>query len=129
MLVLLSSHSLQTVFSQHLQTPLWTRKVYVGVALAMVRNPRTMLLLPYVPVSLSAIVTPGHVMSWTPNSSEHRMHLRILVTFLNSSLVSWSLAELRDLMAPHSSTLAWRVLWTEEPGRLQSMGSLRVGHD
>jgi len=32
-------------------------------------------------------------------------------------------------MAPHSSTLAWRISWTEEPGRLQSMGSLRVGHD
>ena len=32
-------------------------------------------------------------------------------------------------MAPHSSTLAWRLPWTEEPGRLQSMGSLRVGHD
>ena len=31
-------------------------------------------------------------------------------------------------MAPHSSTLAWKILWTEEPGRLQSMGSLRVGH-
>ena len=56
MLVLLSSHSLQTVFSQHLQTPLWTRKVYVGVALAMVRNPRTMLLLPYVPVSLQLLL-------------------------------------------------------------------------
>ena len=32
-------------------------------------------------------------------------------------------------MAPHSSTLAWKTPWTEEPGRLQSMGSLRVGHD
>ena len=32
-------------------------------------------------------------------------------------------------MAPHSSTLAWRIPWTEEPGRLQSMESLRVGHD
>ena len=32
-------------------------------------------------------------------------------------------------MAPHSSTLAWRIPWMEEPGRLQSMGSLRVGHD
>ena len=32
-------------------------------------------------------------------------------------------------MAPHSSTLAWRIPWTEEPGRLLSMGSLRVGHD
>ena len=32
-------------------------------------------------------------------------------------------------MAPYSSTLAWKIPWTEEPGRLQSMGSLRVGHD
>ena len=32
-------------------------------------------------------------------------------------------------MAPHTSTLAWKIPWTEEPGRLQSMGSLRVGHD
>ena len=32
-------------------------------------------------------------------------------------------------MAPHSSTLAWEIPWMEEPGRLQSMGSLRVGHD
>ena len=33
------------------------------------------------------------------------------------------------LLAPHSSTLAWKIPWTEEPGRLQSMGSLGVGHD
>ena len=32
-------------------------------------------------------------------------------------------------MAPQSSTLAWKILWMEEPGGLQSMGSLRVGHD
>ena len=32
-------------------------------------------------------------------------------------------------MATHSSTLAWKIPWMEEPGRLQSMGSLRVGHD
>ena len=32
-------------------------------------------------------------------------------------------------MATHSSTLAWRILWTEEPGGLQSRGSQRVGHD
>ena len=32
-------------------------------------------------------------------------------------------------MATHSSTLAWKILWTEEPGRLQFMGSQRVGHD
>ena len=32
-------------------------------------------------------------------------------------------------MAPHSSALAWKIPWLEEPGRLQSMGSLRVRHD
>ena len=32
-------------------------------------------------------------------------------------------------MATYSSTLAWKIPWTEEPGRLQSMGSKRVGHD
>ena len=32
-------------------------------------------------------------------------------------------------MATHSSTIAWKIPWTEEPGRLQSMGSQRVGHN
>ena len=36
---------------------------------------------------------------------------------------------LEKAMATHSSILAWRKPWTEEPGRLQSMGSYRVGHD
>ena len=37
--------------------------------------------------------------------------------------------DMEKAMAPHSSTLAWKIPWTEEPGGLQSMGSLRVGHD
>ena len=44
----------------------------------------------------------------------------------------WSLGPedpLVEEMATHSSTVAWRILWTEEPGGLQSMGSQRVGHD
>ena len=36
---------------------------------------------------------------------------------------------LLPLLAPHSSTLAWRIQWTEESGGLQSIGLLRVGHD
>ena len=36
---------------------------------------------------------------------------------------------LEKAMAPHSSTLAWKIPWTDEPGRLWSMGSLRAGHD
>ena len=44
----------------------------------------------------------------------------------------WSLGQedlLEKEMATHSSILAWRITWTEEPGGLQSMGSQRVGHD
>ena len=41
-----------------------------------------------------------------------------------------SIADLpKKAMTPHSSTLAWKIPWTEEPGRLQSMGSHRVGHN
>ena len=36
---------------------------------------------------------------------------------------------LEKAMAPHCSTLAWKIPWMEEPGRLQSMGSQRVRHD
>ena len=36
---------------------------------------------------------------------------------------------LEEAMATHSSILAWRIPWAEEPGRLQSMGLKRVGHD
>ena len=36
---------------------------------------------------------------------------------------------LEKAMAPHSSTLAWEIPWTEEPGGLQTMGSQRVRHD
>ena len=44
-----------------------------------------------------------------------------------SDFTSLQLSE--KVMAPHSSTLAWKIPRTEEPGSLQSMGSLRVGHD
>ena len=44
------------------------------------------------------------------------------------SILGWE-DLLEKEMAPHSSILAWRIPWTEEPGRLQSMGLQRVGHD
>ena len=44
---------------------------------------------------------------------------------IRASLVAQS----EKAMAPDSGTLAWQIPWTEEPGGLQSMGSLRVGHD
>ena len=42
---------------------------------------------------------------------------------------SWSGNYPEKAVAPHSGTLAWKIPWTEEPGRLHPMGSLRVGHD
>ena len=54
---------------------------------------------------------------------------------LEDSLGLWDfwgslmLRESEKAMAPHSSTLAWKIPWTEGPGGLQSMGLLGVGHD
>ena len=53
--------------------------------------------------------------------------------FINSDLI-WVPSEIDPeirtwMSVPHSSTLAWKIPWTEEPGGLQSMGSLRIGHD
>ena len=53
------------------------------------------------------------------------LSFKTFLSFINRLLVTIS----EKAMAPHSSTLAWKVPWTEEPGALQSMGSLGVGHD
>ena len=45
------------------------------------------------------------------------------------SLIPGSRRSSEEGMATHSSILAWRIPWTEEPGRLQSMESQKVGHD
>ena len=45
------------------------------------------------------------------------------------TIVVFSHTSAEKAMTSHSSTLAWQIPWTERPGRLQSMGSLRVGHD
>ena len=63
-------------------------------------------------------------------------NLCLIVTVLNLPAVQeirvWSLGwedPLEKEIATHSSILAWKISWTEEPGGLQSMGSQRVGHD
>ena len=50
-------------------------------------------------------------------------------TRLSDFTFTFHLHALEKEMATHSSTLAWKIPWMEEPGRLQSMESLRVGHD
>ena len=57
-----------------------------------------------------------------------------MVKRLSTTWETWILSlgredPLEKEMALHSSTIAWKIPWTEEPGRLQSMGSQRVGHD
>ena len=55
---------------------------------------------------------------------ERRNELGLTIKLFYSSF-----EDLEKKMAPQSSTLAWKIPWTEEPGGLQSMGSRRVGHD
>ena len=49
--------------------------------------------------------------------------------FNSQSMDGLQCLRVEKAVATHSSTLAWKIPWTEEPGRLQSMGSLRVRHD
>ena len=64
-------------------------------------------------------------------------NFEVMILILNSkkknhffnSKIAINIELLETAMAAHSSALAWKIPWTEEPGGLQSMGSLRVGHD
>ena len=53
----------------------------------------------------------------------------LIVSTVSPSICHEVMGPEEKAMAPHSSPLAWRIPRTEEPGRLQSMGSQRVGHD
>ena len=60
-------------------------------------------------------------------SAIHQQESAIGIYTSPPCFVFWWLVEKE--MAPHSGTLAWKIPWTEDPGRLWSMGSQRVGHD
>ena len=60
--------------------------------------------------------------------SEYSTLIPSFSSLINGLNVHYS-SVMEKAMAPHSSTLAWKIPWGEEPARLQSMGSLRVGHD
>ena len=57
----------------------------------------------------------------------HDSGAQVFLKYISFSMGVCGISE--KAMATHSGTLAWKIPWTEEPGRLQSMGSLRVGHD
>ena len=70
----------------------------------------------------------------SPSLVTREMQIKISIRY-NLKLVRMAKIKLsyclvvEKAMAPHSSTLAWKIPWTEEPGGLPSMGSLGVGHD
>ena len=58
-----------------------------------------------------------------------RVFLQLIVLSSLTEYLSFHLQMKEKAMASHSSTLAWKIPWTEEPGGLQSMGLHRVGHN
>ena len=73
----------------------------------------------------------GSAEIWTKEASTHSPchNQHTILTLLIKIFVGVYYCLSEKTMAPHSSTLAWKIPWTEEPGRLQSMGLLGVGHD
>ena len=76
-------------------------------------------------------VFSGLQTSETTTSTNHQASHYTLILLLKCSCLSCPMLfwHMQYLLAPHSSTLAWKIPWTEEPGGLQSMGSLGVGHN
>ena len=72
-------------------------------------------------VSFSILVSSGYM----PSNGIAGSYDRFIPMFLRNLHTVFP----EKAMAPHSSTLAWKIPWTEKPGRLQSMGSQRVGHN
>ena len=71
-----------------------------------------------------------HISILFPNITEYRVEFLVLYSrSLWIIYFIYSSAYMEKARAPHSSTLAWKIPWMEEPDRLQSMGSLRVRHD
>ena len=71
----------------------------------------------------------GHDWSDLAAAPKREWRLKIFNLDSNINLFMWPCANSEKAVAPHYSTLALKIPWTEEPGRLQCMGSWRVGHD
>ena len=76
-------------------------------------------------------ISPPHNIPPLLVITEHRAELPVLYGScpLAICFTHGSVYMLEKVMAPHSSTLAWKIPWMEKPGGLQSMGLLRVRHD
>ena len=74
-------------------------------------------------------MTEDEMVGWHHQLNEHEFEQAPGVCAAGQGNAAVHGLETEKAMATHSSTLAWTISWTEEPGRLQSMGSLRVRHD
>ena len=76
-------------------------------------------------ICLNHYMYPGFYSPKSNRMKNNIVSIRTYLSILGPTWATWA----EKAMASHSSTRAWKIPWTEEPGRLQSMGSLRVRHD
>ena len=75
-------------------------------------------------VSITECIKDKFIFNW------RKIALQCCVGFCHTTMrISHNYTSSEKTMVPHSSTLAWKIPWMEEPGGLQSMGSRRVGYD
>ena len=102
-----------------------TRRTFVGKVMSLLFNMPSRLVITFLPRSKSLI-------SWLQSQSTvilepKKGNLSLLLHFPLLFASNWW--DQMPWSSPHSGTLAWKIPWMEEPGRLQSMGSLRVRHN
>ena len=80
----------------------------------------------YLVINMYLVIT----FCFNENFMVFKLYKLIIFSAMSIPFIQQLLVRQREkAMAPHSSTPAWKIPWMEQPGRLQSMGSLRVGHD
>ena len=84
----------------------------------------------YIPKKWFPYIASSHyVCPFSTHNTDFLAYLLQQLYWVWEAFFSWFLNTRHKAMAPYSSALAWKTPWTEEPGGLQSMGSIRVGHD
>ena len=104
-----------------------TRWTFVGKAMFLLFNMLSRLVTAFLPRSKHLLI------SWLQSSSAAIMGPKKIksatVSIVSTSICHEVMGPVEKAVAPHSSTLAWKIPWMEEPGGLQSMGLLRVRYD